>query len=107
MSAIRAPGALDRTVAAPFGEMPGEAFARFVVLDGLVHGWDLATATGQTYEPSDAFVAEVDAFARQAIAAEMRDGDTFADAPNRPPARRRSNVSPRSPGEVSDHNQRA
>lgn len=79
-SAIRSPGALDRTVAAPFGEMPGEAFARFVVLDGLVHGWDLATAMGQTYEPSDQLVAAVDAFARQAIAPEMRDGDTFAAA---------------------------
>ena len=80
MGAIRSPGALDRTVAAPFGEMPGEAFARFVVLDGLVHGWDLATATGQTYAPSAALVAAADGFARQAIAPEMRDGDTFAAA---------------------------
>ena len=80
MGAIRSPGALDRAVASPFGEMPGDAFARLVVLDGLVHGWDLATATGQTYEPSDALVAAVDAFARQAIAPAMRDGDTFADA---------------------------
>ncbi len=80
MSAIRSPGALERTVAAPFGEMPGEAFARFVVLDGLVHGWDLAIATGQTYEPSDRLVAEVDAYAHTAIAPTMRDGDTFAEA---------------------------
>jgi len=80
MSAIRSPGALDRTVAAPFGEMPGDAFARFVVLDGLVHGWDLATATNQSYEPPDTLVAAVDAFARQAIAPAMRDGDTFAAA---------------------------
>jgi uncharacterized protein (TIGR03086 family) len=84
MSAMRSPGALDRTVAAPFGEMPGEAFARFVVLDGLVHGWDLATATHQSYEPSDALVAEVDAFAHQAIAPAMRDGDTFGDALDAP-----------------------
>lgn len=80
MGAIRSPGAIDRTVAAPFGEMPGDAFARFVVLDGLVHGWDLATATHQTYEPSDSLVAAVDAFALQAIAPGMRDGDTFAAA---------------------------
>jgi len=85
MSAIRSPGALDRTVAAPFGEMPGDAFARFVVLDGLVHGWDLATATGQPYKPSDQLVAEVEAFAHQAIAPGMRDGDTFAPA-TEPPA---------------------
>lgn len=80
IAAIRSPGALDRTVATPFGEMPGDAFARFVVLDGLVHGWDLAEATHQTYGPSDTLVAEVDTFAHQAIAPAMRDGDTFAPA---------------------------
>ena len=85
MSAIRSPGALERTVAAPFGEMPGDAFARFVVLDGLVHGWDLATATGLAYEPSDTLVAEVDAFAHRAITPVMRDGDTFANTVE-PPA---------------------
>ena len=50
-AAMSAPGALDQKIAAPFGEVPGETFARFVVLDGLVHGWDLATATGQAYDP--------------------------------------------------------
>lgn len=85
MSAIRSPGALDRIVAAPFGEVPGEVFARFVVLDGIVHGWDLATATGQDYDPPAELVAAVEAFARQAIADEMRDGDTFAAATD-PPA---------------------
>jgi uncharacterized protein (TIGR03086 family) len=85
VSAIRSPGALDRIVTAPFGEVPGEVFARFVVLDGLIHGWDLAVATNQTYEPPAELVAAVDAFARQAIAPEMRDGDTFAAAVE-PPA---------------------
>ena len=79
-AAIRAPGALDRNVLGPFGEMPGDAFARFVVLDGLVHGWDLATATNQPYEPSDGLVAAVEGFARQAITPELRDGQTFAAA---------------------------
>ena len=77
--AMHSPGALERTVAAPFGEVAGETFARFVVLDGLVHGWDLATATGQSYEPSAALVAEADAFARQAVEP-LRDGDTFGPA---------------------------
>jgi uncharacterized protein (TIGR03086 family) len=49
-------------------------------MDGLVHGWDIATATGQSYEPSADIVAEVDAFTRQAISEDMRDGDTFAAA---------------------------
>jgi uncharacterized protein (TIGR03086 family) len=79
VAAICVPGALDRTVQAPFGEVPGDTFARFVALDGLVHGWDLATATGQAYDPPDELVAAADAFAHQAIDP-MRDGKTFADA---------------------------
>lgn len=79
VAAISAPGALDRTVQAPFGEVPGDTFARFVALDGLVHGWDLATATGKAYDPPDELVAAVDAFARQAVDP-LRDGKTFADA---------------------------
>jgi uncharacterized protein (TIGR03086 family) len=78
-AAIGAPGALDRTVAAPFGEVPGDTFARFVVLDGLVHGWDMATATGQPYEPSDELVDAVEGFARQSLDP-LRDGQTFATA---------------------------
>lgn len=77
--AMHSPGALDRTIQAPFGDLPGVTFARFVVLDGLVHGWDLATSTGQSYEPPAALVAQVDEYARQAVEP-LRDGDTFAPA---------------------------
>jgi uncharacterized protein (TIGR03086 family) len=78
-AAIGAPGALDRTIAAPFGEVSGEAFARYVVLDGLVHGWDLATATGQAYDPPADLVAAADDYAHRTIDA-LRDGQTFAAA---------------------------
>jgi uncharacterized protein (TIGR03086 family) len=84
IEAMHSPGALDRTIQAPFGAVPGTTFARFVVLDGLVHGWDVATATGQPYEPSDALVAEVSSFAEEALPP-LRDGTTFADAVE-PPA---------------------
>jgi uncharacterized protein (TIGR03086 family) len=83
-AAMHERGALDRTVTAPFGDVPGSTFARFVVLDGLVHGWDLATATGQPYDPPDALVADVTAFAADALDP-LRDGDTFAAAVQ-PPA---------------------
>lgn len=82
--AVSAPGALDQTVAAPFGEVPGETFARFIVLDGLVHGWDLATATGQPYDPPADLVAAVDEFAHQALDP-LRGGPAFGDAVE-PPA---------------------
>ena len=85
LAAVHLPGAQERTVSAPFGEVPGSVFARFVAFDGLVHGWDLATATGQPYSPSDDVVREVHAFTREALTDAMRDGDTFAaptDAPS-------------------------
>jgi uncharacterized protein (TIGR03086 family) len=77
--AVTAPGALDKTIAAPFGDIAGDAFARFIALDGLVHGWDIATATGQPYNPPDELVAEVEAFARQAVDP-LRDGQSFDQA---------------------------
>lgn len=79
VGAIASDGALTRTVDAPFGAVPGDTFARFVVLDGLVHGWDLATATGQPYVPANELVAAVTEFARDALEP-LRDGDTFAAA---------------------------
>jgi uncharacterized protein (TIGR03086 family) len=83
--ALNSPGALDRTIDAPFGEVSGDTFARFIVLDGLVHGWDLTTATGQPYEPPDTLVDEAEAFARQVLEP-LRDGDTFAAAVEPPPS---------------------
>ena len=83
--AMRSPGALEQTIHAPFGAVPGEVFARFIALDGLVHGWDIATATVQPYDPPPEVVEEAAGFARQAIGDGMRDGDTFA-AEVTPPA---------------------
>lgn len=83
--AVHSDGALDRTIAAPFGDVPGAAFARFVVFDGLVHGWDLATATAQPYAPPENLVREVDDFVRQVLTPGMRDGDTFAAETTAPP----------------------
>jgi uncharacterized protein (TIGR03086 family) len=78
LDAVHTAGAAERTIAAPIGEVPGSVFARFVAFDGLVHGWDLAIATGQPYAPADDLVLEVDTFARQALSPDLRDGDTFA-----------------------------
>ena len=98
MAAITAPGALDRTIQAPFGAVPGGDFCRFVVLDGLVHGWDLAKATDQPYEPPDELVEAATAFARQTLDP-LRDGDTFAaavqPAPGASPIERLANLTGR------------
>jgi uncharacterized protein (TIGR03086 family) len=78
LAAVGSPGAMDRMIDAPFGTVPGSVFARFVAFDGLIHGWDLATSTGQEYSLPDEVVADVSAFAREALSPDMRDGDTFA-----------------------------
>jgi uncharacterized protein (TIGR03086 family) len=75
--AFRGPGALERSVVTPFGEMPGDAFARLLCFDMLMHSWDLATATGQSLEVPDELVAEVDGFARAALTADLRGPGTF------------------------------
>jgi uncharacterized protein (TIGR03086 family) len=46
--AFEAPGALDRIVTLPFGEMPARAALDIAVFDLTTHAWDLARATGQS-----------------------------------------------------------
>ena len=60
-------------------DLPG-AVAGAVAADELViHGWDLATATGQPYNPPADLVAEIETYARRAVDP-LRDGDAFAAA---------------------------
>ena len=47
LDAWRQPGALERRCHLSFGDMPARATMAIHFLDTLVHGWDLATATGQ------------------------------------------------------------
>jgi uncharacterized protein (TIGR03086 family) len=46
---FRRPGALDAPCAVSYGPVPGSVYAGHRFLDVLVHGWDLALATGQDY----------------------------------------------------------
>ncbi len=80
LDSVSAPGAMERMIDAPFGRVPGSVFARFVAFDGLIHGWDLSTAVGRSYDPSAEVVADVTGFAHEALSDDMRDGDTFAAA---------------------------
>jgi uncharacterized protein (TIGR03086 family) len=45
--AFEAPGALDAPCAVSYGPVPGSVYAGHRFVDVLVHGWDLAVATGQ------------------------------------------------------------
>jgi uncharacterized protein (TIGR03086 family) len=50
VAAFDAPGALDKTVSLPFGEMPAGVALNIAVFDVLTHAADIASATGQTIE---------------------------------------------------------
>lgn len=84
LAAVKFPDAMERQMTTPFGKMPGETFARLVAFDGLIHGWDLASSTGQRFEVPPAVVSAVDEFARTALTSEMRDGETFKDETTAP-----------------------
>jgi uncharacterized protein (TIGR03086 family) len=60
--------ALTRVHVTPLGEMPGPGLAGFTTLDILVHGWDLARATGQPADLDGRLAAHVLGFAEQALA---------------------------------------
>jgi uncharacterized protein (TIGR03086 family) len=49
-AAFEAPGALDAPCAVSYGPVPGSVYAGHRLLDVLIHGWDLASATGQPAE---------------------------------------------------------
>jgi uncharacterized protein (TIGR03086 family) len=63
---------LTRMHTTPLGDMPGPGLAGWTTLDILVHGWDLAKATGQAAELDDTVAAHVLAFAKQAITPDLR-----------------------------------
>jgi uncharacterized protein (TIGR03086 family) len=64
--------ALQRVHDTPLGAMPGAVLAGHTTLDILVHGWDLATATGQQHGIDERLAEQVLAFARQAIPEQHR-----------------------------------
>jgi uncharacterized protein (TIGR03086 family) len=47
LGAFSQPGVLDRIVTVPFGSVPGHVALHLRTTETLVHGWDLARATGQ------------------------------------------------------------
>ena len=97
LDSLHSPGAQERTVTAPFGEVPVSDFARYTAFDGLIHGWDLSRATGLPYDPPDDLVGQVGAFARELRAAgDARRRHLRAPRSTPPPTPARSTPSRRS-----------
>lgn len=61
-AAWREPGALDRTLEVGGIEMPARAAFLVANEELVIHGWDLATATGQPFSATDADLEVVGSF---------------------------------------------
>ncbi len=59
LAAFNAPGALDKTVKLPFGELPGAFFMQVATSDVFTHSWDLARATGQSTDLDPEFAGQL------------------------------------------------
>jgi uncharacterized protein (TIGR03086 family) len=82
-SAVDQPGAIDRMVTLPFGTLPGPMVLELLKFDLMVHCWDLATATGQPFDPPADAVEHALQTAQMMISPELRGGPFGAevDAP--------------------------
>lgn len=61
------PGALEQTVSLPIGDIPATAARDLRVTELLVHGWDLARATGQDLSAPESAVQRALEFSREFI----------------------------------------
>ena len=74
------PSVLERMFQAPIGTVPGIVLLHLRITEELVHGWDVARATGQVARlPEDAAEAEL-AFARAQLDVNVPRRGRFGDA---------------------------
>ena len=59
VAAFEEPGAAERTVHLSFGDTPASEYAMQLIADHVVHGWDLAIATGGDAAIDDELVARI------------------------------------------------
>jgi uncharacterized protein (TIGR03086 family) len=75
INAFSAPGAMEKILKLPFGEMPGGAFVMLATSDVFQHGWDLAKATGQSTDLDPELAGQLLGFAKMAIPDAFRGPD--------------------------------
>jgi uncharacterized protein (TIGR03086 family) len=77
-AAFADPGLGERMAELPFGTMPAGMVPGLACFEQVVHGWDLARATGQDPAMPAAVVDTLFPFAEQLLANVPRDGVAFA-----------------------------
>jgi uncharacterized protein (TIGR03086 family) len=84
VAAFAAPGAQERLLKLPFGEMPGSAFMGIASTDTFTHAWDLAKATGQSTDLDPELAGELLAGARMFIQEGFRGDEPMPFAKEQP-----------------------
>ena len=80
------PGALDKMVKLPFGEMPGGVALNIAIMDVMTHAADIAKATGQNIDDEEILTIALDV-GRQMITDDLRMPGVFdAEQPTAPDA---------------------
>jgi uncharacterized protein (TIGR03086 family) len=59
LAAVKTPGALDKTLKLPFGEMPGQRAVGIAMADQMIHTWDLSKALGKPYSMDETLATMV------------------------------------------------
>jgi uncharacterized protein (TIGR03086 family) len=78
MAAFEAPGAMEKVVKLPFGEMPAGIALNIAIFDVATHSVDLARATGQHVTDGELLEAAL-ATGRQMVGPELRVPGVFGD----------------------------
>jgi uncharacterized protein (TIGR03086 family) len=82
-AAFEAPGALNAPCAVSYGPVPGAVYASHRFIDVLIHGWDLAVATGQD-ATIDAGLVEACLAVVEPQANQLRASGSFGDRVHTP-----------------------
>jgi uncharacterized protein (TIGR03086 family) len=77
LAAWSEPGAMERRCHMPFGDIPAPAAVSIHFLDIVVHGWDLARATGQDTTIAPDLAAEALDISGDLLSPELRDLGVF------------------------------
>jgi uncharacterized protein (TIGR03086 family) len=75
LAAFSAPGAQERVITLPFGDLPGAVFMGIATNDVFTHGWDLATSTGQSTDLDPEIATELLAQVHGFVSDELRGPD--------------------------------